>query len=158
MAQQYKWRWSKLQLTFKNILFNSHMFVIFFCSTSLPLASTRWVCRTIKLGTVHSLSSALLINLSATSNWFLQENVLGNTENRTQGCWVRRTNATSVLYFHYSHPQHVCYLFCANGRYYTKKLCRRWDLNLRSLVLKATNQPTEPQPRTRWKSRMKDFM
>ena len=35
-----------------------------FFSTSLPLTSTRWVRTTIKLCTVHSLSSGLSLNLS----------------------------------------------------------------------------------------------
>ena len=38
-------------------------YLVIFCSTSLPLTSTKWVQSTIKLCTVLSLSSALSINL-----------------------------------------------------------------------------------------------
>ena len=46
----------------QSILFFFH-FKVFFCGTSLPLTSTRGAWSTNKLCTVHSLSSALLINL-----------------------------------------------------------------------------------------------
>ena len=42
-----------------------------FCSTSLPLTSTRWVQSTIKLFTVHTLTSVLSINLGSIKNYVI---------------------------------------------------------------------------------------
>ena len=69
--------------------------VFLFCS-SLPPANTRCVRSTIKLCTVHSLSSALSINLGDIKLIY-HINFFGNTENHNRGCWVRSANATSVL-------------------------------------------------------------
>ena len=77
-----------------------------FCSTSLHLTSTRWVWTTIKLCTVHSLSSGLSLNLGNIKKF--RKN-LGNAENRTLG-WVRRANATSVL----CRPPACIRLYCEN--------------------------------------------
>ena len=62
----------------------------FFFSTSLPLTSTRWVRTTIKLCTVHSLSSTLSLNLiKATSR--NSEKILGTLriEPGPAGCEAR---------------------------------------------------------------------
>ena len=68
-----------------------------FCSTSVPLTSTRWVQTTIKLFcTVHSLSSALSLNLSNIKKFRNGKN-LGNAENRTRAGWLWRAYTTSVL-------------------------------------------------------------
>ena len=56
-----------------------------FCSTSLPLASTRRVQLTLS-------SLCLSIELSN-----IKRKVLWNAENQTWGCWVRSKYATSVL-------------------------------------------------------------
>ena len=77
------------------VRFPSLLPIVFcFFRTSLPLASTRWVWTTIKLCTVHSLSSALSLNLSNIKKF--RKN-LGNAENRTRAGWVWSANATSVL-------------------------------------------------------------
>ena len=59
--------------------------MVFFCTTSLLLTSTRQFQTTIKLFTVHSLSTAQLLNLGNIKK-FLKN--LGNAENRTQAGWV----------------------------------------------------------------------
>ena len=60
-----------------------------FCSTSLPLASTRWVQSTIKLCTVHSLSSVLSLNVGNIKLIFLGI-FLGGIEPGAAG-WEART-------------------------------------------------------------------
>ena len=60
-----------------------------FC-TSMPLTSYWWFWSTIKLCPVHSLSSALSINLSNIK--FLKE-IIENAEKQTQGCWARSMSA-----------------------------------------------------------------
>ena len=75
----------------------------FFCSTRLPLASTRWFDQLLKLSTLLEEQSINLSNIK--HEYFFRydssENIfgkiLGNAENRTRGCWVRSANATSVL-------------------------------------------------------------
>ena len=64
----------------------------FFCSTSLPLACTRWVRSTIKLMHCPHTKQHTAVDKSLRH----QEN-LGNAENRTRVGWVRSANATSVL-------------------------------------------------------------
>ena len=61
-----------------------------FCNTSFPLASTRWVRLT--LSRLWPLFLAVpSINLST-----IKRKILGIAENRTLGCWVRSSYATSV--------------------------------------------------------------
>ena len=63
-----------------------------FSSTSLPLASTRWVRLTLSsLGLLLYVVPS--VNLSN-----IKRKIRGNVENWTQGCWVRSRNATYVLY------------------------------------------------------------
>ena len=64
-----------------------------FCSTSLPLTSTRWFDQHFS-SFPHSKCRRLI---SATFRMTLFRKTVGNSENRTRGCWVRSANATSVL-------------------------------------------------------------
>ena len=62
-----------------------------FCSTNLPLVSTRSSLLT--LSSLYPLFWALLsINLSN-----IERKILGSTENQLSGCWLRSKNATPVL-------------------------------------------------------------
>ena len=66
--------------------------LIIFCSTGLPLASTRWVRLTISRPLSTFLSSAV--------NKYCQhqeKNFLEMPRIKPWGCWVRSKNATSVL-------------------------------------------------------------
>ena len=78
-------------------------FIFFFCSTSLPLASTRWVRSTIKpfMHCPHT-KQCIAVNKSLRHQEIRNSKseirkYLGNAENRTRAGWVRSANATSVL-------------------------------------------------------------
>ena len=70
-----------------------------FCSTSLPLASIRRVWLTISRLYPLALYKLAVNIISAASFffWKILRKFFRKVENRTQGCWVRSGNATSVL-------------------------------------------------------------
>ena len=87
-----------------------------FLSTSLPLTSTRWVQSTIKLCTVHSLTSAFLIN-SATSN------LKKNRERRISNPGLLDENQERYPLFYAANPGQeifilISYVYFVGGGHY----------------------------------------
>ena len=89
--------------------------------SSLPLTSSWWVRSTNKLCTVHSLSSALSVNLGN-----IEFEKFGNTEKQTMGQWQRSRYAIHCA----TSP-----LPSANSLYYTKTGLKAWIESIPYLFL-----------------------
>ena len=68
---------------------------LFFCNTSVPLTSTRWVRLTFSSPCPHYSKQGASINPSTIKKF--QINFFGNAGTQTWGCWLRSMNATFVL-------------------------------------------------------------
>ena len=79
----------------RDIIFTNNTILVMseelFCSTGLPLASSKWVWLTL------SSLCPLFYAVSSINHSNIRKKILGSTKNQTRGCWVWSKYATSVL-------------------------------------------------------------